>query len=165
MKYVYLILLITALASCKTVGKQPNSYSRDMEKNLPGNNLLNDEDTGENLNIKTSIIIDGKEVVLINIQETGEFTLNGKEVEIIVFETEPKFDFIKIRADEHLLGVSAEYAWINYRYPGFRRTKQSLTEYEINGNLLPFDILEIENNETSEIKYLYFDISDFFGKF
>jgi hypothetical protein len=126
------------------------------------NNLSNDDNKREYLNIKTNITIDGKDVVLINVQEMGDFTLSGKKIEIIVFETEPKINFIKIRTDEHLLGVNAEYAWINYKYHGFQCIEQNFTNIEINGTSSPFDILIIKNNETDEIIFLYFDISDFF---
>jgi len=163
MKIVCLVLLIAALASY-TVGAQSNSSLQDTEAESFDNDFPNDESTNENLNVQTNINVDGKNVVLIAVQEMGEFTLNGKNIEIVVFETYPKIDFIKIFAGDHFLGVQAEYAWINYRYSGFLRTEQALVEFEINGNILPFDILKIENNETKEIRYLYFDLSDFFGK-
>lgn len=56
-------------------------------------------------------------------------------------------------------GVKAEYKWLNEHYPGYTRLNQSLTTH----NKKPFDILKIKTAEGSE-KQIYFDISNFFGK-
>ncbi len=57
-------------------------------------------------------------------------------------------------------GVNAEYAWIKEHYKDYKRKGQALTM----SNNKPYDIITIELSNGSELK-LYFDISNFFGKF
>lgn len=57
-------------------------------------------------------------------------------------------------------GVAAEYDWLNKNYPGYRSNGQSLT---MNGKK-PYDIIEIVT-ASGEEKKIYFDISNYFGKF
>ena len=56
-------------------------------------------------------------------------------------------------------GVDAEYKWLAQNYPGYKRISQSLTR---KGNK-HYDIIAIKTNEGEE-KDIYFDISNFFGK-
>ncbi|HVU56436.1 MAG TPA: hypothetical protein VHD83_15330 [Puia sp.] len=57
-------------------------------------------------------------------------------------------------------GVDAEYKWVREHYPGSKSKGQGLT-YK-NGK--PYDILTIQTADGTE-KKVYFDISNFFGKF
>ncbi|MCL2688204.1 MAG: hypothetical protein FWE58_06690 [Methanobrevibacter sp.] len=89
---------------------------------------------------------------------------NEEEVEIVIFETSTGIDFVKIRTENHLLGVHSEKAWVNYTYPEFEMIKQSLIQLKIDDMIIPCDLLHYLNKETNEEKEIYFDISDFFGK-
>ena len=57
-------------------------------------------------------------------------------------------------------GVDAEYLWLKKNYPGYKLKQQSLNFH----NKKPYDILSIETKEGEE-KEIYFDISNFYGKF
>jgi hypothetical protein len=57
-------------------------------------------------------------------------------------------------------GVDAEYAWLRQNYPGYHMERQSLTF----NNGKSYDILKIKTAEGKK-KDVYFDISNFFGKF
>jgi predicted Zn-dependent protease len=57
-------------------------------------------------------------------------------------------------------GVDAEYAWLRQNYPGCRVGKQALNFKDKK----PYDILTITTAE-GETRQIYFDISNFFGKF
>lgn len=57
-------------------------------------------------------------------------------------------------------GTPAEYAWIRTNYPNSKVTSQSLNYH----NKKPYDILHIINSEGVALN-IYFDISNFFGKF
>lgn len=56
-------------------------------------------------------------------------------------------------------GVAAEHAWLKQRYPGYVETKQSL----MSSNDRDYDLIEIITEQGN--KSIYFDITDFFGKF
>jgi len=56
-------------------------------------------------------------------------------------------------------GVSAEYDYLRKNFPRYSPGKQSLVEH----NKRMYDILEISNGSAK--KSVYFDITDFFGKF
>jgi hypothetical protein len=56
-------------------------------------------------------------------------------------------------------GVSAEYKWLKENYPGYRSVGQSLSHHD--GK--PFDIIRIKTSGGAE-KSIYFDISNYFGK-
>ena len=58
------------------------------------------------------------------------------------------------------VGVHAEYEWIGVHYPGYKRGMQSLSTYKKK----PFDIISITTAEGKELD-IYFDISNFYGKF
>jgi hypothetical protein len=70
-------------------------------------------------------------------------------------------DFVKVRAKYSDSGISAEYGWIKYAYPEYFRVKQSLMDIKTNGRVLPCDLFLLKNNNTEEIKSVYFEISDF----
>ncbi|MBX7205154.1 MAG: hypothetical protein K1X81_07000 [Bacteroidia bacterium] len=57
-------------------------------------------------------------------------------------------------------GVDAEYTWLRLHYPGCKVERQALV-FE---NKKPYDLLYIITRE-GEKKTVYFDISNFFGKF
>lgn len=65
---------------------------------------------------------------------------------------------IKERAEGK--GVDAEYDWLRQNYPGYKFRKQMLTE----NKKIPYDIIEIVTAE-GQTKQVYFNISNFFGKF
>jgi len=67
---------------------------------------------------------------------------------------------IIIKETSETTGVPAEYTWLKEHYPGYRFQQQSLV-YDKN---TPYDILEIITAQ-GEKKSVYFDISNFFGKF
>ena len=92
--------------------------------------------------------------------EEGEFELDGKTVGIVIFESVKEGEIIKISTEDHSLGISAEYAWINYKYPGYERSIQTLTIINLNGRNVECDVLTIENEKDK--KDIFFDISDFY---
>ncbi|HEU4719121.1 MAG TPA: hypothetical protein VFU15_14855 [Bacteroidia bacterium] len=57
-------------------------------------------------------------------------------------------------------GVDAEYDWLKTHYPGYTVNRQSLVTHD--GK--PYDVLSITTAD-GEKKDVYFDISNFFGKF
>ena len=57
-------------------------------------------------------------------------------------------------------GVDAEYKWLAKNYPGYKMISQSLSYHDKK----PYDVLSIKTKD-DEKKEVYFDISDFFGKF
>jgi len=57
-------------------------------------------------------------------------------------------------------GVDAEYVWLGNHYPGYKVKSQSLNYNE--GK--PYDIINITTAD-GKSKSIYFDISNFFGKF
>ncbi len=57
-------------------------------------------------------------------------------------------------------GVDAEYVWLRKNYPGCSVNKQSLRY----NNGKPYDVLSITTADGKK-KDIYFDISNFFGKF
>jgi hypothetical protein len=57
-------------------------------------------------------------------------------------------------------GVHAEYAWLKKKYPGYNSKGQSLSFYKKK----PYDIISIVTSEGLE-KNIYFNISNFYGKF
>ncbi len=67
---------------------------------------------------------------------------------------------VVIQKKTETLGVKAEYRWLEDNYPGYKMIQQSLNFH----NKKPYDILKIKtaNGKTKEI---YFDISNFYGKF
>lgn len=67
---------------------------------------------------------------------------------------------VVIKEKSETAGVRAEYNWCAEHYPGYKTQRQALT----NKNGKPYDILTIETADGSK-KEVYFDISNFFGKF
>jgi len=67
---------------------------------------------------------------------------------------------IVIQEQHEGAGVDAEYKWIREHYRGSKVQGQALT----NKNGKPYDILTIRTADGAE-KKVYFDISNFFGKF
>ena len=57
-------------------------------------------------------------------------------------------------------GVAAEYKWIRENYPNSKVMMQSLTYYKKK----PYDIIQIMTADEKSLA-VYFDISNFFGKF
>jgi len=67
---------------------------------------------------------------------------------------------VLIKEKNERAGVDAEYAWIRSNYPGYQLRLQALS-YE---NKKPYDIIHI-TTVNGEEKSIYFDISNFYGKF
>ena len=67
---------------------------------------------------------------------------------------------VVIRAKDEAAGVTAEYKWLQNRYPGYTSKQQALAS--IKGK--SYDVLTIETADGVE-KTVYFDISNYFGKF
>lgn len=57
-------------------------------------------------------------------------------------------------------GIATEYVWLRVNYPGYKLIQQSLVVHE--GK--PYDVMEIKTSSGRKTK-VYFDISNFFGKF
>jgi hypothetical protein len=66
---------------------------------------------------------------------------------------------ITIKASNNFEGVKAEYAWIRKRLPGWRVVGQSL----LTRGSKNYDVIEI--TKAGKRKTLYFDITNFFGKY
>lgn len=56
-------------------------------------------------------------------------------------------------------GIAAEYAWLDRRYPGYKKILQRLTTC----NDRAADLIRIRTSEGHEVD-VFFDISDFYGK-
>lgn len=74
-------------------------------------------------------------------------------------------DVVKIFAHTHSLGVSAEYRWIEHKYPGAQMKMQCLSALEILTKEkiekeMYFDVIKIELKD-GRTKEIYFDISEF----
>lgn len=66
---------------------------------------------------------------------------------------------IVITEKTEMLGIRAEYNWLEKAYPDYKSKGQSLNYYKKK----PFDIIHIITSNGLE-KDVYFDISNFFGK-
>ena len=66
---------------------------------------------------------------------------------------------VVIVAKDEEAGVAAERAWLEQRYPGFDKGRQSLLDHD--GK--KYDLIDITTT-AGEHKTLYFDITGFFGK-
>ncbi|MBE4594618.1 hypothetical protein BOO24_20005 [Vibrio navarrensis] len=74
-------------------------------------------------------------------------------------------DVVKIYAHTHQLGVSAEYRWINHKYPNSEMQMQYLSTLEIltkedTEKEIYFDVVKIKL-EDGRTKEIYFDVSEF----
>jgi hypothetical protein len=69
-------------------------------------------------------------------------------------------DAIIVDENTETAGVAAEYKWLKANYPGYSLISQSLVYNE--GK--PYDVMDIKT-ASGEEKKIYFDISNFFGKF
>jgi hypothetical protein len=67
---------------------------------------------------------------------------------------------IIIHEDHERPGIDAEYAWILNKYPGYKNRGQSLSNYKSK----PYDIIHITTTDDKQLD-VYFDISNFYGKF
>ncbi|MFC1617588.1 hypothetical protein ACFL2K_05150, partial [Candidatus Margulisiibacteriota bacterium] len=67
---------------------------------------------------------------------------------------------IILGAKNSFQGVFTETLWIKRYYPGWKKNRQKLLSH--NGK--KYDCIEYIN-EQNEVKVIYFDITDFFGKF
>lgn len=67
---------------------------------------------------------------------------------------------IVIQEKSEMSGVSAEYKWLKDNYPGYTLISQSLSS----SNGKPYDVMNIKTKDGDK-KTIYFDISNFFGKY
>ncbi|MES2062716.1 MAG: hypothetical protein V4456_12400 [Bacteroidota bacterium] len=67
---------------------------------------------------------------------------------------------VVIQEKSEKTGIDAEYAWVKANYPGASSRGQSLIYHDKK----PYDILKIKTADGKE-QDLYFDISNFYGKF
>jgi hypothetical protein len=67
---------------------------------------------------------------------------------------------IVIKEKDEISGIGAEYSWLRQNYPGCRLKQQSLTSYKNN----PYDIMTIITSD-GKVLDIYFNISNFFGKY
>ena len=66
---------------------------------------------------------------------------------------------IVVKEKNETKGIAAEYKWLRDNYPGYKLISQSLDTKEKKR----YDIMEIET-ANGEKKTVYFDITNFFGK-
>lgn len=78
------------------------------------------------------------------------------------------FDVVKIHAHSHFVGIAAEYAWLEHKYPDSERIMQSLTTLDLlkktgdyKTGQVHFDIIKFKLPDGRE-KEIYFDISSFY---
>jgi hypothetical protein len=97
-----------------------------------------------------------------------EYKMNEETVTYIEKMTSLPFDVVKINAHSHTLGVAAEYAWIEHKYPNSKSIMQGLTTLNIltrkgecKTGKAHFDVVKIRLPDGRE-KEIYFDISSFF---
>ena len=126
----------------------------------PSQNKMETFDTGMGVYTQNDRLL----FELLGIKDILIYTTDGKDVELIVYETSSGIDFVKIRVDNSMVGIRSEYAWADRTYPGFVRQGQRLINVKINGLTLPCDVLIYKNSRTGEEIEMYFEISDFFGK-
>lgn len=67
---------------------------------------------------------------------------------------------VVIHGANEMTGVDAEYDYIAQHYPGYHRGKQSLNSH----GKRRFDVLEFTTGDGKKMT-IYFDITEFFGKF
>ena len=67
---------------------------------------------------------------------------------------------IVIKEDRESQGIHAEYGWIRNKYPGSKTRSQSLNFHDKKS----YDIINITTANGEEVA-VYFDISNFYGKF
>ncbi|WP_153796884.1 hypothetical protein [Foetidibacter luteolus] len=65
-----------------------------------------------------------------------------------------------INAGGEIQGVAKEYEWLREHYPGYSMVKQTLQHRDKKS----YDVLSIKTAEGQQ-KDIYFDITNFFGKF
>lgn len=88
----------------------------------------------------------------------NEKTVN---IESPVYEDGSSFEkAVVIHEKSESKGIAAEYAWIRANYPGSAVLGQSLLVHKRK----PYDRINIKTSDGREMS-IYFDISDFYGKF
>jgi len=88
-----------------------------------------------------------------------------KDVRVIVYKTSTGIDFVKIVANDEMIGIQAERAYFTLRYEGFEKKEQALLEIQRGEGTVHCDEIIVENPITGEQKTIYYDIESFFGKF
>jgi hypothetical protein len=87
--------------------------------------------------------------------------VQGSAAAVTVTADGSSFDkAIYITEDHETPGIHAEYAWIRDKYPGYKTRGQSLNYNKSK----PYDIIHITTADGLDMD-IYFDISNFYGKF
>ena len=64
-----------------------------------------------------------------------------------------------VGASNSFVGIRAEYAWLQAKYPGYKRKSQAL----LRQGGKSYDLVEVELPDGKVAKF-YFDVTAFFGK-
>jgi len=98
-----------------------------------------------------------------------EYKMGEETVTYTEKMTSLAFDVVKVNAHTHFLGVAAEYAWIDHKYPSSEKIMQRVTTLELvtgkgtyQSGQVHFDVIKFRLPDGRE-KEIYFDISSFFG--
>ena len=95
----------------------------------------------------------------------GTSTTSSSDVSSTSVESSAKKDgsnyenAIIIKAKNETAGIAAEYKWLREKYPGYKLIQQSLSSE----GKKHYDIMKIQTKDGEE-KSIYFDITNFFGK-
>jgi len=101
-----------------------------------------------------------KIIILLIITTLAASCATHKQIESKTDESGGSFkNAVIIKSKSETTGVSAEYKWISRHYPSAKVVSQSLVFH----NKKPYDIIKIKNK--GKAQEVYFDISNFFGKY
>ena len=98
---------------------------------------------------------------ILSLIEISIVEVRGKDVSMMRHETDGGKSIVKIVTDDANLGVSAERAFINQKFPGCEIVNQSLTEIAINGEPTFCDVITARTE--TDTWGIVFDISSFFA--
>lgn len=101
-------------------------------------------------------------------KKSFEYVVEEERVTYIEKMASLPFDVVKVNAHSHYLGIAAEYAWIDHKYPKSERLMQRLTTLDLatktgeyKSGQIHFDVIKFKLPD-GRIKEIYFDISSFF---
>jgi hypothetical protein len=101
----------------------------------------------------------------INAAKKGEIVLSidGRDVRVEEYESVSEGEVASVCCGDHELGVAAEHAWFQHRFPGAELEYQELSCITLNSRYVQCDILTIKLCG-GQTKKIYFDISRFCEK-
>jgi len=102
----------------------------------------------------------GKEPIASLVWEKTEKDGTTTSVGVVEYASFEGEVVVKIVTTDRSAGIAAEYAFVNYRFPGYTVHMQSLLSATINGRKVMCDRLRICNG--ADKRNILFDISDFF---